>query len=81
VNIAGQRVSILLDSDGRAVLELSGVHFADSPALLADVDETDDLGIWIKVERDDGGHLVLVRWDYVLSVDFLEAEQPIGLKP
>lgn len=81
MNIAGQRVSILLDSDGRAVLELSGVHFGDSPALLADVDETDDLGIWIKVERDDGSHLVLVRWDYVLSVDFLEAEQPIGLKP
>jgi len=81
VNISGQRVSILLDEDGRAVLESAQVRLADSPALLVDVEETDDMGIWIRIDRGDGKHLVLVRWGYVLSVDVLETEQPIGLRP
>ena len=45
------------------------------------VDETDDMGIWIRVDRGVEKHLVLIRWDYVLSIDFQDREQPIGLKP
>ena len=57
------------------------VHLEDSPALLVDVEETDDMGVWIRIDRPDGRHLVLVRWDYILAVDFLETVQPIGLRP
>jgi hypothetical protein len=70
-----------VDENGRAVLESAQVHLADSPALLVDVEETDDMGIWIRIDREDGKHLVLVRWDYILSVDFLETVQSIGLRP
>jgi len=33
------------------------------------VDDSDDLGFWLRVQRDDGDHLVLIRWEYILSID------------
>ena len=57
------------------MLESTNIHLAESAGVLAEVAETDDLGIWIRVNRPDGKHLLLVRWDYVLSVDLPDRKQ------
>jgi hypothetical protein len=33
------------------------------------VEEADDLGLWVSVERKDGEHHLLMRWECVLSID------------
>ncbi|PYV20776.1 MAG: hypothetical protein DMG24_21725 [Acidobacteria bacterium] len=43
-----------------------------------DEDETDDLGLWVKIEREGSEHLLLVRWEYVLSID-VEVTERKGL--
>ena len=82
MNINQRRVALFLDEDGRTVLELANVPMSSTAGLLVYVQDTDDIGIWARIEREDGEHIVLVRWDYVLSVDFPAGEtKTVGLKP
>lgn len=63
-------------------MELAAVNLAESPALWVYVQDTDDIGLWVRIAREDGDHLVLIRWEYVLSVDFPAGEsKTVGLKP
>jgi hypothetical protein len=79
VNIGKQTITVFLDEDGRAILETAGVEVvSESQAVVVKVAETDDLGIWIQVNRSDAKHLVLIRWEYVLSVDLPDRKQPIA---
>jgi hypothetical protein len=81
VNISQQTVTVFLDEDGRAVMELAAVTLAGS-GLSIYVQDTDDIGIWARIGREDGEHIVLIRWDYVLSVDFLAGQtKTVGLIP
>jgi hypothetical protein len=60
----------VLSDDGRAALELLRVGLSDEPAMAAVVEDTDDLGLWVRIRRHDGDHLVLIRWEYALTMDF-----------
>ena len=76
-------VSIILSEDGSHALEQikAGVS-KESTTLTALVDETDDLGPWVRVERSDGTHHVLVRWEHVLSLDLpFSGKKNMGLRP
>ena len=75
MNISKQIVTLFLDQDGRAILELAGIPLTDSAGVLVEVAETDDLGIWIRINRQATKHFLLVRWEYVLSVDSPESKQ------
>jgi hypothetical protein len=77
VNIGKKTVTLFLDQDGRAILESAGVPLRDFPGVLVEVAETDDLGIWIRIDRQDIKHFFLVRWEYVLAVDFPDLKQPV----
>ena len=60
---------------------LVGISVGDSAAAMLYVQDTDELGLWVRVERDDGPHLVLVLWDYVLSLDLKAgATRTVGLR-
>ncbi len=81
MNISQRTVSLILSEDGRSTLELAGIAW-NSPGLLVEVEDTDDIGIWIRIEREEGEYILLVRWDYVLTVDFPTGEaRSVGLKP
>jgi len=76
VNISKKTVTVFLDEDGQAILEAAAVPMASgSPGLVANVVETDDLGIWIRIDREDGVHSLLIRWEYVLCLDLAERRQ------
>jgi hypothetical protein len=82
VNISQRRVAIFLDEIGRSVLSLADIQLAETASLLVYVQDTDDIGIRVRIEREDGEHVVLIRWDYILSVDFPAGEtKTVGLKP
>jgi len=74
VKITDRTVSILLSDDGRAVLGLAGVTWG-TPGLLVEVIDTDDMGVWVRLQREQGEYTLWVRWDYVLTI-----EVPSGVK-
>jgi hypothetical protein len=63
-------VALLLSEEGRAVMELSHVNLAEGGSFWVRVEEANDLGLWVRAQREDGDHILLIRWEYVLSVDF-----------
>ena len=73
MKISEREVSVLLNQEGREVLQQAALNLAESPFLSVKVEDSDDIGIWVRVSREDGDHLVLIRWEYVLSIDF-----PVG---
>jgi len=72
---------VLLSEDGRKVLDLAALKLAESAFLWVYVEESDDLGLWARVNREDGDHLVLIRWEYVLAIDIPVGEpKSLGLR-
>jgi hypothetical protein len=80
MNLDQQAAAIALTEDGSEVL--SRVNVKTSKASVdVHIQDSDDLGIWIRVSREDGDHVVLLRWQYVLSIDLPVREtKKIGLK-
>lgn len=66
MNVAKNDVAIILSEEGRDVMRLAAVSVPDSGAATVYIQDTDDLGLWVKAERKDGDHLLLIRWEYVL---------------
>jgi len=77
VNVSQRSITVFLDQDGQAVMELAAVRTAPAAGLPVYVQDTDDIGIWARIEREDGKHVVLIRWDYVLTIDFSSGETKI----
>ena len=81
MRVAQRTVAVILSEEGRGVLQLAAVNVPESAAMLVHVQDTDDLGLWVRTPREDGEHLLLIRWEYVLTVDFPIGEtRTIGLK-
>ncbi len=81
MNIAQRAVTAVLTDDGREVLKLAAIDLPESASVLFFVQDTDDLGLWIREPREDGQHLLLIRWEYVLTLDFPIGEtKTIGLR-
>jgi hypothetical protein len=77
MKIGERDASVLLSDEGREVLKASGPGFRR----IAILENSDDIGIWIRVNREDGDHLVLIRWEYVLSMDFAVGQpKTLGLR-
>lgn len=66
-------VSILLSPEGREILQEAAVNLTESSFLQVRVEDGDDIGVWVRIPREDGDHLLLIRWEYVVSIDF-----PVG---
>ena len=32
----------------------------------------EDMGVWIRIRREDGMHHILLRWEYIVSVELRE---------
>jgi hypothetical protein len=81
VKLNERNIAVLLTEDGREVLKLAAVSVENVPATLMYVQDADDMGLWARITREDGDHLVLVRWEYVLSMDFPAGEtKTVGMK-
>lgn len=74
MKIAEREVTIFLDKEGHDVMALASVNM-QQPIYVQD---TDDIGIWARIDRADGKHVVLIRWYYVVSLDFRDREKGVG---
>jgi len=81
VKVSERDVLVLLNEEGRQVFELAALNLTESPFAWVKVEDSDELGIWIRVDREDGDHLVLIRWEYILSMDFVVGRpKTLGLR-
>ncbi len=81
MKISQRIVAILLNEEGSNVVQITVPELSNSPVLFVYVQDTDDLGLWVRIEREDGEHVVLIRWEFVLSIDFPAGEtRTVGLK-
>ena len=82
MTVAQRTVAVILNDDGRSVLQLAECSIPESGAVLMYVHDVDDLGLWVRVRRADAEHILLVRWEYVLTLDFpAEEAEAVGLRP
>jgi hypothetical protein len=79
VKIAERDVAVLLSEQGQQLLK--ALNLSEAPVQWLYVQDADELGIWARVPREDGNHLVLIRWDFVLALDFPAGQtKTIGIK-
>lgn len=74
MKLAGRMASILLADGGKQILELASIHAESGQVVSVSIEESEDLGLWIRVEREERDHLFLLRWEYILGIDV-----PLGL--
>ena len=81
MKLAKQTATILLDDSGKQVLALAAFAVPESGKILVEVEESEDLGLWIRLNREDGIHFFLLRWKYILGVDLEDAfTRVVGLQ-
>jgi hypothetical protein len=81
MTVAQRTVGLILSDDGRRVLQLAECNVPESSAVLMYVQDVDDYGLWVRIQRVEAEHILLVRWEYVLSLDFpAEEASPVGLR-
>jgi hypothetical protein len=81
LKITERTATVILSEEGREVLESAGVSLSEQAAVLAYIHDSDDIGIWTRIPREDGDHYLLVRWEYVLTIDFPAGEtRTVGLR-
>ena len=67
-------VALILSDEGREVMKLAAVRLPEAAAIALRIQDADDIGLWVRTPREDGEHVLLVRWEYALSVDFPAGE-------
>jgi hypothetical protein len=81
MRLAEQHVAVVLSQEGQAALQLAGAEVTEIPLADFFVQETDDMGMWVRVNRNDGEHSLLVRWEFVLALDLRPDDaRRIGLR-
>lgn len=77
MNLSKRKVSLVLSEDGKTALELAGLRW-ETAGLLLEVEDSDDMGVWVRIQREEEEHILLVRWDYILTMDFPSEERGIA---
>jgi hypothetical protein len=78
VNLNGKNAAIYLSSEGAKLLSLikSGsfsvwdVGSGQHGVVIADVEESEDLGVWLRFEREGASRFFLLRWEFVVGIEF-----------
>ncbi len=79
MKLVGRQVEVVLSEDGQSALRLAGLELPDRALAGFFVEETDEMGMWVRVTRADEIHSLLIRWEFVLSLDLLTQARRIGL--
>jgi hypothetical protein len=80
MKLAGRDVEVVLSEDGQSALRLAGLELPETALAGFFVEDTDEMGMWVRITRADETHSLLIRWEFVLSVDLLrQKRRSIGL--
>ena len=61
MKISERDASVLLSEEGREVLKQAALNLAESPFLSVKVEDSDDIGIWVRVNREERSQVVPAR--------------------
>ena len=70
MRLAGRRAKLFLTDEGKEFLcrIAEAVEPSEGPPK-AFVEETDETGIWIRVRREEGLQVLLLRWEFILGLE------------
>lgn len=75
MNLRSQAALLLLSDEGSRVVELAGLSLlANGNFVDANIAESDDLGLWLRVPRNSRIRLFLLRWEYVVAMELLDEQ-------
>ncbi len=81
MNLTGEKAAVFLSEDGAAILTMARLRSDGPNTFKVSIAESDDLGLWIRVLRDGMPNVLLVRWDYILSLELRERNlSPIQIR-
>ena len=69
MKLSGQTITALLTEEGKQVLSLASVGVPESDLITVSIEESEDMGLWIRIPREDKMHFFLLRWEYILGID------------
>jgi hypothetical protein len=80
MKLVGQKVVLFLSEEGEAFFhKVANIHSL-SP-VMAEVAETEDLGIWIRARKEAPEWVLLLRWEYILGIEVQERNSKVfGLR-
>ena len=82
MNVRDCDVLILLSEEGHDALQVAIQILPETRLFKAHVEDTDEIGVWVQVARPDGIHVLLVRWEYRVTMDLVPSEPKIvGVRP
>ncbi len=73
MQIANEDVVVVLSHEGRGALRELGIDVLSSPVLFHAL-ESDERGVWVLDQREDGDHRILIRWEHILALDTAKGE-------
>ena len=71
MKLSGQSAILVLTPEADQILGFLAIDIPTPQLLSVTIEEADDIGLWIRVPREDQVHFVLVRWEYIWSMDLL----------
>jgi hypothetical protein len=88
MKLAGKSAVFHLTEDGKSVIRLviGGEAFKvvtdnDGEAVTTEVEEADDLGVWLRLYRRPNSKYFLLRWEFILGIELsANSGNLVGLK-
>ena len=89
MNLKGKSATFYLSEEGRSFLDSvagDGLYVFDvgngrHGIITADVEDSEDLGVWIRVKRRGGSKFFLLRWEFIIGIEIGEEKSKvIGLR-
>ena len=79
MKLPDQPVVVHVSDEGRRIPREVGVQLPETPGVKFEVEEESDSGLWVGLDYEDGfRHAVLIRWEYILSIDVTVREVAAG---
>ena len=96
MKLAGRPATFFLSEEGKEFFDrVAGVVLSEDDkeflvqlttpqppgVVTVDVEETDDVGIWIQIKREFRPRVLLLRWEFILGIELpADSGKVVGLK-
>ena len=80
MRLAERAATFFLSEDGEEFFgRITG--FEPPDVVTVDVQEADDMGIWIQIQRESKPRVLLLRWEFILGIELpADSGNVIGLR-
>ncbi len=68
MKLTGRNTAFFLTEEGQAFFQMV-TREGPWVSVSADVEETDDVGIWLRMERSGSPRFLLLRWEFILGIE------------